>query len=272
LLGETSQLPKVKVGDISIYYEIHGDGFPLVMIMGLSANIDWWDPRLIQETSKKYKTVIFDNRGAGRTDKPKVVYTIQMFAHDTAGLMDALKIKRAHILGISMGGMIAQELALNYPQKVEKLVLCSTNCGTTKSVQPSPQVLALLMRPREGLTDEEIVNNTIPVLFTEDFVKSNADYMKEVTQRLLKAPIPADAYQRQIGAIMKFDTYQRLPKIKTPTLVMHGKKDILSPSENAKMIADRIPGAKLALFDNTGHALFSQEPEKVNKTLLDFLK
>jgi pimeloyl-ACP methyl ester carboxylesterase len=96
--------------------------------------------------------------------------------------------------------------------------------------------------------------------------------MSAVTQQLLKAPIPADAYQRQIGAILNFDTYQRLPKIKAATLVMHGKKDILVPPENAKIIADKIPGAKLVYFENSGHALFSQEPEKVNKTLLEFLK
>jgi len=265
-------LPKVKVGDIDVYYEVHGDGFPLVMIIGLSANIDWWDPRVMQETSKRYKTVIFDNRGAGRTDKPKVPYTIKMFANDTAGLMDALKIECAHILGISMGGMIAQEFALNHPEKVEKLVLCSTYCGASKSVQPSPQVLGLLMKPREGMTDEEVVKNWFPLLLTDDFVKSNPSFLSFATQQLLKAPTPPDAFQRQMGAILSFDTYQRLPEIKAATLVMHGKKDILIPPENAKIIADRIPGAKLVYFENSAHALFSQEPETVNKTLLEFLK
>jgi pimeloyl-ACP methyl ester carboxylesterase len=128
------------------------------------------------------------------------------------------------------------------------------------------------MRPHEGMTEEDVVKNWIQLLFTEDFVKSNAFLMSVVTQQLLKDPIPADAYQRQIGAILNFDTYQRLPKIKAATLVMHGKKDILLPPENAKIIADKIPGAKLVYFENSGHALFSQEPEKVNKTLLEFLK
>jgi pimeloyl-ACP methyl ester carboxylesterase len=266
-------LPKVKVGDIDIYYELHGDGFPLVMIMGLSGNIDWWDPRLIQETSKRYKTVIFDNRGAGRTDKPKVAYTIKMFADDTADLMDALKIKRAHILGHSMGGMIAQEFALSHPDKVEKLVLCSTFCGGSNSVQASPQVLGLLMSPRpEGMTDEDVVKHMIPILFTEDFVKSDPSYISDFTQQLLKAPTPDDAYRRQLGASLNFGIYERLPEIKAVTMVMHGKKDILMPPENAKIIADKIPGAKLVYFENSAHALFSQEPEKVNKALLEFLK
>jgi len=242
------------------------------MIMGLSGNTDWWDPRLILDTSKRHKTVIFDNRGAGRSDKPKVAYTIKMFADDTAGLMDALKIERAHILGISMGGMIAQEFALNHPDRVEKLVLCSTTCGTSHSVQPSPQALEVLMGPRKGMTDGEVVKKWIPLLFTEDFVKTNASYLSVVTQQALRAPITADAYQRQIGAILNFDTYERLPKINAVTLVMQGKKDIIVPPENARIIADRIPGAKLVYFENSGHALFSQEPEKVNMALLKFIE
>jgi pimeloyl-ACP methyl ester carboxylesterase len=242
------------------------------MIMGLSGNTDWWDPRLVHDTLKRHKTVIFDNRGAGRTDKPKVAYTIKMFADDTVGLMSALKIERAHILGISMGGMIAQEFALNHPDRVEKLVLCSATCGTSHSVQPYPQALDVLMRPREGMTHEEVVKTWIPLLFTEDFVKTNASYLSAATQQALRAPITADAYQRQIGAILNFDTYERLPKIKAATLVMQGKKDIIVPPQNARIIADRIPGARLVYFENSGHALFSQEPENVNKALLEFIE
>jgi len=119
-------MPKVKVDDIQIYYEVRGEGFPLVMIQGLSDNLDCWDPRLVEELSRKYKLVMFDNRGAGRTDISYREYTMKLFADDTAGLMDALGISKAHVLGLSMGGMIAQELVLNYPEKVAKLVLCST--------------------------------------------------------------------------------------------------------------------------------------------------
>ena len=265
-------MPKVKVGDIEVYYEVHGDGFPLVMIMGLSANIDWWDPRLIHETSKRYKTVVFDNRGAGRTDKPKVTFTIKMFADDTTGLMDVLNIGRAHVLGISMGGMIAQELAFNHPDKVEKLVLCSTTCGGSNAIPPTPQALGILMRPWNGMTDKEVIGSMNSILFTDDFVKSNTAYMGAVTQQLLKAPMPEDAYRRQVAAISNFDMYDRLGAIRAPTLVMHGRKDILVPPENAKILADKIPAAKLIYFENSAHALFSQESDKVNKALLDFLK
>ncbi len=110
---------------------------------------------MIDEVSKSFKTIIFDNRGAGRTDKPDIEYSIKMMADDTVGLMDALNFKRAHILGLSMGGMIAQEIAFNYPEKVEKLVLCSTSCGGFKSVLPSTEVLQTLRSSTEGLIPEE---------------------------------------------------------------------------------------------------------------------
>jgi len=114
-------MPKVKVDDIQIYYEVHGKGFPLIMIMGLGGNADWWDPRLIQALSKEFKLIMFDNRGAGRTDISERKYSVKMFAEDAAGIMDALGISEAHVLGISMGGMIAQELVLNHPKKVDSL-------------------------------------------------------------------------------------------------------------------------------------------------------
>jgi pimeloyl-ACP methyl ester carboxylesterase len=263
-------MPKVKVNDIRVYYEVHGEGFPLVMIMGLGANIDWWDPRLTQELSKKFKLVIFDNRGAGRTDISDRQYSIKLFADDTAGLMDALGIPKAHVLGLSMGGMIAQELALNYPEKVEKLVLCSTYCGGTKSVQPAPEVLEMLTADRSVLSPEEIVRMTIPLLFTEDFIKENPDFVELSIQQMLRAPISNEAFTRQLNAIMEFDTYERLPQVKVPTLVLHGKRDILVPPENGRILAKAIPNAKLVYLENSAHGLI-EEMEKMISVVLDFL-
>ncbi|MGQ9459741.1 MAG: alpha/beta fold hydrolase [Candidatus Bathyarchaeaceae archaeon] len=263
-------MPKVKVNDIQIYYEMYGEGFPLVMIMGLGANIDWWDPRLIQELSKKFKLVMFDNRGSGRTDISDRQYSIKLFAEDTAGLMDALRISRAHILGISMGGMTAQELVLNYPEKVEKLVLCSTNCGGAKSVLASQEILEILTADRSALSPEEIVRATIPLLFTEDFIKENPDFVELSIQQMLRAPISNEGFMRQLNAIMEFDTYERLPQIKVPTLVLHGKRDILVPPENGAILAKAIPNAKLVYFENSAHGLI-EEMEKVISVLLDFV-
>ena len=134
-------MPKTKSNDINIYYEVHGKGFPLVMIMGLGGNVFQWDPTLIREMSKRYKTVIFDNRGAGRTDAPKIDYSPKMFADDTVRLMDELKMQKAHILGLSMGGGIAQEIALSYPQRLEKLILCCTSCGESRYIPQPPELI-----------------------------------------------------------------------------------------------------------------------------------
>lgn len=265
-------MPKQKIDDIELYYEVHGDGTPLVMIMGLGANVDWWTPEFLEPMKNNFKTIIFDNRDAGRSDNVDEEYVIKDLASDTIHLMDALNIDKGNILGISMGGMIAQEIVLNYSERVNKLVLASTNCGNPRSILPSQQVLALLTQDREGLSQEEIIEKTIPLLFTDDFIENNPDYIEKTKEKMLKAPIKPEAYQRQINALMKFNTGRKLKKIEQPTLVIHGKKDILVPHKNGEIIADLIPNAQLEIFEESAHSLFSHEPEKVTKTVLNFLK
>jgi pimeloyl-ACP methyl ester carboxylesterase len=160
-------MPKVKVNDIQIYYEVKGKGYPLVMIVGCGANLEAWDPRLIEGLSKHFKLVLFDNRGAGRTDLSKGEYTIRLFADDTAGLMDALGISRAHVLGISMGGMIAQELAINYPEKVSKLILCSTCSQFRPSQELSRAVEAMISQS----SMEELTELVLSFPFTSEYPK-----------------------------------------------------------------------------------------------------
>jgi pimeloyl-ACP methyl ester carboxylesterase len=261
---------KVKVNYIQIYYELHGDGFPLVMTNGLGGHVDTWNPDHIRELSKRFKLVLFDNRGAGRTDLSDKEYSIRLFADDTAGLMDALGSPRAHVFGISMGGMIAQELVINYPKKVEKLVLCSTSCGGAKAVQPSMDVVQLLMADRSGLSPEEIVRMDIPTILTEDFIKNNPEFVESHVQRTVKAPLSEEAFMRQVGALMSFDAYDRLSQIKAPTLILQGKQDILVPPENASIVAEAIPNAKLVHFENSAHIL-AEEMEKVPQVLTNFL-
>ncbi|MDH5266946.1 MAG: alpha/beta hydrolase [Candidatus Bathyarchaeota archaeon] len=265
-------MSKVKVNDIQVYYDVKGEGFPLVMIMGLSANADWWyiDPHWIQELSEKFKLVMFDNRGAGRTDVSDRRYAIKLFADDTAGLLDALGISKADVFGISMGGMIAQELVLNYPEKVEKLVLCSTYCGGTKSVLPSPKVLEILTADRSMLSPEEIARMSIPLFFRDDFIKKNPNVVEHAIQQMLKAPISNEAFTRQLNALMEFDTYDRLSGIKGPTLILHGKQDVLVPPENGSILAEAIPNAEVVYLKNSAHGLV-EETEKVIPVLLNFL-
>jgi pimeloyl-ACP methyl ester carboxylesterase len=169
-----------------------------------------------------------------------------------------------------MGGMIAQELALNHPGKVEKLVLCSTYCGGERSVQPSNEVMQALMPDREAISMEEVARMTIPLIITEEFLKNNPGVEEFVFQQITKTPISPEAFARQLNAIMDFDASDRLPYIKAPTLILHGKKDVLVPPENAPILNKAIPGSRLVYFDNSAHGLI-EETEKVLAAILDFL-
>lgn len=262
-------MPKIEVKDINIYYEIHGNGFPLVMILGLSCDVNWWTPELIETIAEDFKTIIFDHRGVGRTDKPEIDYSIKMFAADTIGLMDGLNIQKAHILGYSMGGLIAQEITLNYPEKVEKLVLCSTNCGGTKSLAPSNEVMDFLINPPEEVIER--INGFIPLLFTKNFIENNPNFIESYKQQLLKTPIQLTSYLRQVRA-MSFNSAKRLKEIETPTLILQGKEDILIPPGNAEILAKGISGAKLFMLDNVAHLFFQPDPENVINLIKEFLK
>jgi pimeloyl-ACP methyl ester carboxylesterase len=263
-------MPKIKVNEINIYYEIHGDGYPLVMIMGFTGTANFWSPFLIDGVSKHFKTIIFDNRGAGRTDKPDEDYSIKMIADDTVGLMDALNIEKAHILGLSMGGMIAQELVLNHPEKVEKLILAGTHCGGSRCVFP-PVEITDFIAGKTTYSNEEWIEKEMPLLYSEEFIRKNPDFIEKKKKGYLQAPLPDKSRERNVLAAGRFNAGRKLKKISVPTLVLHGKEDKLIPYKNAEILANNIPDAKLVLFENLGHDLFSPEPEKVNKIIIDFL-
>ena len=239
--------------------------------MGLSGNLDWWDPLMAQGLSRNFKTIKFDNRGVGRTEVSDREFTIKLFADDTAGLMDALGISKAHVLGISMGGMIAQELALNYPERVEKLVLCSTGCGGERAVPASEETINALMSAGSASSAEERARGVVPLCFTKEFVEKNPDRIDSFLQRILRAPTSPEASLRQIGAIMSFSTFDRLPGIKAPTLVLHGKRDILIPPENGSILAKAIPGARLVLLEGSAHGLVEDIGDATN-TITEFLR
>jgi pimeloyl-ACP methyl ester carboxylesterase len=254
-----------------MYYEIHGEGYPLVMIMGFTGTAKFWSPFLIDALSKHFKTIIFDNRGAGRTDKPDIDYTIQMMADDTVGLMSVLNVERAHILGLSMGGMIAQELVLNHSEKVDKLILAGTHCGGSRSIFPPVEITDFLAG-KTTKTPEEWIEKEMPLLYPEEFIKNNPEYIEKKKKGYLENPLSDNSRKRNVLAAGRFNAGRRLKKINVPTLVLHGKQDRLIPYKNAETLATNIPGARIQLFDNLGHDLFSPEPERVNKIIIDFLQ
>jgi len=263
-------MPTVKANDINIYYEIHGEGEPLLMIQGYSFNSGHWFT-LAPEMAKYYRAIIFDNRGTGRTDKPEPPYTMKMFAADAKALLDAIGIDKANVFGVSMGGMIAQEFALDYPDRVLNLIVGCSNCGGKASVAPTPEALAFLFNPDAAkLSVEERARATAPWLWTQDYIDKNPQAVEELVKVTSTYPTPPQGFAGHGTAIAGHDTCDRLPQIKVPTLVIAGDSDRLIPPENSKIIASRIPGAELLIIKNAGHA-FTQSPDAA-KAILDFLK
>ncbi|MGA7677394.1 MAG: alpha/beta fold hydrolase [Dehalococcoidia bacterium] len=265
-------MPTAKVGDINIYYEIHGDGEALLLIMGYGAYSGHWAP-LIPPLSQEYRVISFDNRGTGRSDKPNIPYTIKMMADDARGLLDVIGIGSAHVFGISMGGMIAQELALNYPDKVKSLMLGCTFCGGTKAIQPTPEALAFLINPEMGkLSVEEQARVAVPWLWTQEFIDKNPEAVEMYVAITSEYPTPTHGFACQAQAVATHDTYERLPQITAPTLVIVGDADRIIPAENSKILASRIPNAEMVILKNAGHGFFGEAAAETDRIILDFLR
>jgi 3-oxoadipate enol-lactonase len=248
-------MPYIRSGDISIYYEIHGSGSQmLIMIRGLGADVTAWFSQ-IPELSKHFRLIVFDNRGAGRTDKPDAPYSTAQMAADTKGLLDALDISQTSLLGLSMGGMIAQEFAIHYPERVDRLVLGCTTFGGRDSIAPAAEVFAALQER---------------TLFTDETIANNRSAITAYNEAKRKFPIPPFAFQRQLEAITRHDTANRLGQITAPTLVMTGREDRLIPPENSRLLAARIPGAVLKELPG-GHLFALEHPDLFNKAVFEFL-
>jgi len=261
-----------KVGDINIYYEIHGDGEPLLLIMGYGSNSGHWFA-ILDKLAKEHQVIIFDNRGTGRSDKPDTPYTAEMMTGDIIGLLDARGIGATNVFGVSMGGMIAQEFALSYPERLKSLILGCTSCGGPKAIRSTPEATAFLFDPeRAKLSDEQKAYSTIPWLWNKDFIDKNPEAVKRYVTTTTKQPTPPYAYICQGNFIMTFNSYDRLPEIKAPTLVICGAKDRLIPPENSKILASRIPDTDLKILENAGHGFITDTTEESSKIILGFLQ
>jgi pimeloyl-ACP methyl ester carboxylesterase len=183
--------------------------------------------------------------------------------------MDAKGIKRANILGMSMGGLIAQGLAIKYPKRVNNLVLGCTFCGGKHMIQASDEVMKILMDRSGGLDGK--FDRMLKLMFMKDFLEANPIFVKNIKERYLRAPISDLNSLRQFMACVKSDTYERLHEIKNPTLVVTGTDDVLIPPQNSRMLAERIPGAKLIEYKGSGHGFMSQARDAFIKDLLEFL-
>ena len=255
-----------------IYYEMHGDGEPLILIMGIGGDSTMWAPYQVPAFSTKYQVIVLDNRDAGRSSKATSSYTIADMADDVAGLMDGLGIERAHILGISMGGMIAQEFALRHPDRLNKLILTGTG-GATGRAKFDP-IMAWNFVKQKDTDGLAFAAQQFIWLFSTEFLR-NHQAVDQMLALFASNPNPfsSQAYARQAEAYVKHDALDRLGDVKVPTLIISGEQDRLAPPWIARELADAIPGARFQLVEGSGasHALILERPNDFNKTVMEFL-
>ena len=255
-----------------LYYEVYGEGEPLLLIMGLGANHLAWTAQ-IPVYAREFQVIVFDNRGTGQSDFPEGVdYTIPLLADDATALLDFLGVDAAHVYGVSMGGMIAQEMALRHPERVRSLILGATSPGGSHAVAPEPLALRALTE-QASAAEGAVSPALLEVLFSPDYVVEHVLELRESFKRLADYPATSpETYTAQLQAAARHDTYDRLPDIAAPTLVLHGTDDPLLPVGNARILAERIPGAKLVLFEGARHAYLLEKQAEADAAVLDFLR
>lgn len=280
----------VKVNGIDLYYEVHGSGEPLLLIEGLGYSAWMWYKQ-IPALSQKYRVILFDNRGAGNTDKPDSEYSIEIMADDASGLLRTLGTGPVHVLGISLGGFIAQELALRHPDLVKSLILVSTNSGPGKRAMRNSQHVNGLFKLwgilpgtfemggkasvplgfEYGITKEDRIRYGLSLAFTPEYYMQHPEEIDRIVGWRLENPQPGYAWTRQLLAGMNFDSSGRAENIHAPTLVLNGSEDRIVSPESARELARRIPDSRYLEIEGSGHLLFIERSDEFNDAVMDFL-
>ena len=258
---------KIHVGDIDIAYKTFGKGDPILLINGYSQSMDNWDPILLERLASNHTVIIFDNRGIGNTTSGEKGFSIVQLANDTASLLDVLEIKQIDVLGYSMGGIIAQELALNHPDRVGKLIIYASTCGG-KEFTISQDVINTLSNGTG--TAMERIERLLHLFFPEKWRNENPNYLKDLPKTT--EIISNKTLDQQIEAIFNWTgVCSKLKNITQPTLVIVGTGDVIASPANSLLITEQIPGAWLVQMKGGGHGLMYQYPEKFSSILLTFL-
>jgi 3-oxoadipate enol-lactonase len=262
-------MPHTDAPGFRMAYELRGRGFPLLLVNGLGSDRSEWLAQ-VPAFAAHFRVIAFDNRGSGESDTPPGPYATAGMADDAVALLSFLGVERAHVLGVSLGGMIAQEVALRHPGCVERLVLACTAPGGEVSERPTPEALAAFVRTPEGDREADL-RRTIPYLYSVRFRREHPGEIESFIARRLSAPSSPEGYAAQLAAAVGHSAGDRLRGIRAPTLVIAGTADRLVPPVNSSRIAERIPGAKLVLLPGAPHRLFAENAEAFNREVVEFL-
>jgi len=258
---------RARNGDVELAYEVLGDGPPLLLIQGLGYGGRGWGP-LLDLLAEDFSVAAFDNRGFGGSDVPPGPYTVGELVEDARAVLDAARFERAHIVGASLGGMIAQELALAHPERVDRLVLACTTPGGLRSY-PMPAKTVSLMLEAPKLPPEVALRRFVENALGQG---GSAELVGRIVAYRIANPPDPGGWQFQAAASATHDTLDRIGGIAAPTLVVHGTEDAVVDSRNAELLVERIAGARLELLPGCGHLLFWEEPERFATLVKAFLK
>ena len=251
-----------------IHWNEQGQGEPIIMIMGLGCDASLWY-RLSERLAKHFRVITLDNRGSGNTTVDfYVLHSVPAMAGDVVAVLNEAGEDSAHLVGFSMGGMIAQELTIEYPERVRSLTLLGTNCGRAFAALAETPVLNLLMT-KGSMSPEEALRAMEPYTYAAETPPSRIQ--KDRTKRLAAYPTQRD-YRAQVNGLMAWTSYRRLDRIRVATLILHGEQDRLIPVENARILAQKIPHAEVLLLPESSHWLMTDQPDEVYHAVRRFLK
>ncbi|HJU29436.1 MAG TPA: alpha/beta fold hydrolase [Candidatus Binataceae bacterium] len=260
---------RARVNGVELAYELRGAGAPMVMIHGAQGDQSMFDD-MAASFARRFQVLTFDQRGSGLSEKPEMDYTIALLADDTAALMDHVGFAAADVVGASMSGPIAQELALRHPHKVRSLVLGCTTPGGPKAVRIGGNAFASAYST-QPMSAEERGRALAEAAFTKGYIDRHPEIIPAMIEARRRRPIDPGALDRRMKAVLKFDAYDRLHQIDCPTLVITGREDALISWENSRILADRIPKAQLKIIESAGHCFWLEQPAQSNQSIEGFL-
>jgi pimeloyl-ACP methyl ester carboxylesterase len=281
-------MPTVENAGATIYYDAHGSaGDPLLCIMGLGGDVLFWE-RQIPAFAARHRVIVFDNRGSGRSSKPPGPYSIAALADDARAVLDAAGVARAHVVGISMGGMIAQELVLRHPERVGALVLAATYAKPADHVHgvtaegaavmgAAPSLLSTVGAGGAGGFDlasidlKELFKFMTSLILSPEFIQREKEWLRDLMKRVLSAGPSVEAFLAQVAAVLAHDTVASLGQVRSPTLVLTGTADRLVPPAHSDELARLIPGAKLVRIEGGTHGFNIELAERFNREVVEFL-
>ena len=261
---------RARANGVELVYELNGSGEPLVLIHGAQSDRSIF-AGLLPTFTDAYQVLTFDQRGSGQSEKPDMEYTIAMLADDTAALMDHVGFTSAHIIGVSMGGMIGQEFALRHPSKVRSLVLGCTTPGGPQAVPLEGEGINRAYSTND-LSAEQRGRALAEAAFTKGYVDAHPEIITAMIESRKNRPIDTVGFGHRMKAAFKHDTYDRLAQIASPTLVITGKQDALIAWENSQLLVNHIPNTEFVLLEPAGHVFWIEQPQQSRDAIVNFLQ